>query len=72
MTARTPAPDLTNVDSLAADVVQDFDGKWRATIHGYPARRLLWEKGGMRTEHNATTAMEAAWQRLTAAIGAPR
>lgn len=50
---------------MAADIFCDATGKkWTATItnrHG-----VVWQKSGMSSQHNAETAMEAAWQRLNA------
>lgn len=55
--------------NLSADIVYEPDtNTWAASIaeHPWPGgdSRHVWRKRGMRTQHNAETAMEAAWQRL--------
>lgn len=65
---------LCEPDSFCADVFWN-DGTWSARIYARPlgggSHQLVWSKDGMRTEHNAGTAMEAAWQRLTKPLPSP-
>jgi hypothetical protein len=53
---------------LSADIVFR-DNRWEASIRLHPAGggpgEVIWLKGGMKSADRATTAMEAAWQRLT-------
>ena len=53
--------------NLSADIYCDFTGKkWSASISEHPrpdgAGTVIWEKHGMRSKHNAVTAMEATWK----------
>ena len=55
---------------LSADIYCDSTGKkWSAVIRQHPERGgkgvIVWQKHEMSTDYNATTAMEAAWQRLS-------
>lgn len=55
--------------NLAADIYCDHSGKlWSAVITEHPHSggpgQKVWERHNMRSEYNATGAMEAAWRRL--------
>lgn len=54
--------------TLSADVFQDHDDTWTASLSAHPQGGgpgvMLWRKTGMRSGHNADTAMEAAYQRI--------
>lgn len=57
--------------NLAADIFCDATGKkWTAVLTKYPPQGgdgiEVWRRSGMSSEHNATTAMEAAYSRLQA------
>lgn len=57
--------------NLSADIYSDASGKkWSAVLRNHPPLGgdgvVVWERHGMRSEHNAETAMEAARQRLDA------
>lgn len=59
--------------NLSADIYSDNTGKeWSASISEHPPQggdgKVVWEKHGMSSEHNATTAMEAAHQRLSRSL----
>lgn len=53
--------------NLSADICWEPGNTWRASLSEHPPKGgrgvLVWERGGMRTEHNAVTAIEAAYQR---------
>ena len=55
--------------NLSADIYIDvLVDKWSANIREHPIGggpgRIIWEKHNMSSEYNATTAMEAEWQKL--------
>lgn len=55
---------------FSADVFCDASGKrWTAVIRRHPKDggwgMVFWKRTGMRSQHNADAAMEAAWTRLT-------
>ena len=59
--------------NLSLDIYCAPDGKsWSAVIRDHREERsgmIVWERHGCRTQHNAETAADAAWERLLA--GAP-
>jgi hypothetical protein len=57
---------LPREQRLWADIWQSADGKWCMAVgtHDEAGKKIVLDrKTGMRTERNATTAMEAVWRR---------